>query len=88
VCLVFDEATILELAELSLPEDAKDDYEAFEQVRIKIIDRAWKRPRSGRGSYPGVDECPLYGLEGAYYLTGDGDSGSMMDMYPMRNYFY
>ncbi|KAJ4190478.1 hypothetical protein NW767_011304 [Fusarium falciforme] len=88
VCLVFDGATILELASISLPEDPKDDYEAFEQVTIKIIDRAWKRPGSGRGSYPGVDECPLYGLESAYYLTGNGDSGSMMDMYPMRNHFY
>ncbi|RSM20133.1 hypothetical protein CDV31_000928 [Fusarium ambrosium] len=87
-CLVFDEATILELAKVLLPEDPDDDYKALEQVEIKIIDRVWKRPRSGRDSYPGVDWCPVSGLPGAYYLIGSGDSGSMMDMYPMRNEFY
>ncbi|RSL87117.1 hypothetical protein CEP51_002410 [Fusarium floridanum] len=88
VCLVFDEATILELASLSFPQEVKDDYGALENVTIKIIDRAWHRPTIGRGSYPGVDRCPVYGLVGVYHMTGDGDSGSMKDMYPMSRCFY
>lgn len=88
VCFVFDEPTILELARLSFPRKVKDDYEALENFTIKIIDRAWQRPENGRGSYPGVDDCPVQGLVGVYYLTGNGDSNSMKDMYPMSRYLY
>ncbi|KAM0424502.1 hypothetical protein ACHAPT_010216 [Fusarium lateritium] len=88
VCLVFDEATILQLANLSFPDEPKDDYEALENITVKIIDRAWQRPGDGRGIYPGVDFCPVIGLAGVYYSTGDGDSYSMRDMYPISRHFY
>ncbi|KAL6362866.1 hypothetical protein LRP88_04180 [Fusarium phalaenopsidis] len=88
VCFVFDEATILELESLSFPDKLEEDYKALENVRIKILDRAWQRPKSGRSSYPGVDDCPVQGLVGVYYLTGNGDSNSMKDMYPMSSCFY
>ncbi|KAF4988148.1 hypothetical protein FGRMN_9937 [Fusarium graminum] len=82
VCLVLDEATILQLAGLSFPEGPNDDYKAFEGVAIKIIDRVWERPENGRGSYPGVDACPVQKLDQVYIQTSAGDSGAMMDMYP------
>lgn len=88
VCLVLDEATILHLESLPFSEKMEDDYKALRDVKIKIIDRAWRHPRSGRSSYPGVDYCPVHGLVGVYYLTGDGDPDSMKDMYPMSRCFY
>lgn len=88
VCFVFDEATILELASLLFPQEFKNDYKALENVTIKIIDRAWQRPENGRGSYSGVDRCPVHGLVGVYHMTGDGDSSSMKDIYPMSRCFY
>ncbi|KAJ4328748.1 hypothetical protein N0V84_000751 [Fusarium piperis] len=88
VCFVLDEATILELESLSFPEKVGEDYKALENVRIKIIDRPWQRPKSGWSSYLGVDYCPVYGLMGVYHMTGDGDSDSMKDMYPESRCFY
>ncbi|KAF4456828.1 hypothetical protein F53441_1125 [Fusarium austroafricanum] len=81
VCLVFDEAIILQLAGLSSPSDPVDDYKAFAKtVKIKIIDRVWRRPESGRGSYPGVDACLVHLLPEVYRSTSIGDSGTMYYM--------
>ncbi|KAJ3524499.1 hypothetical protein NM208_g12039 [Fusarium decemcellulare] len=88
VGLVFDEAKILELAGLSLPANPKDDYDALENVRIKVIDRPWRRRANGRGRYQGVDNCPITALPNLFDETSADDSGAMMDMYPMRRKFY
>ncbi|KAF4469539.1 hypothetical protein FALBO_3554 [Fusarium albosuccineum] len=88
VGLVFDEAKILELAGLSLPESPEDDYKALENVSIKVIDCPWQRPANGRGHYQGVDNCPITALPNLFDETSAGDSGAMMDMYPLQRKFY
>ncbi|KAL2679179.1 hypothetical protein Neosp_009942 [[Neocosmospora] mangrovei] len=62
VCFVFDEAAILELESLSFLKTLEEGYKALKNVRIKIADRAWQRPKSGRATYPGVDDYPVKGL--------------------------
>ncbi|KAF4962660.1 hypothetical protein FSARC_9221 [Fusarium sarcochroum] len=76
---------------LSLPDDDDDDednYKAFKSVGIKILDRVWRRPASGRMHYPGVDICPIKDLPLLYRDTSMGDSGAIEDLYPLYKWYY
>ncbi|KAF5671746.1 hypothetical protein FHETE_3959 [Fusarium heterosporum] len=88
VCLVLDEAQILKLASLSFPEDPNNDYDALQDIGVKVVDRLWRRPANGRGSYPGFDICPVNSLAQLYHHTSAGDPGAIMDMYPLYEEFY
>jgi hypothetical protein len=60
--LVLDKPAIFMLADLSFPEDVREDWPHFHDKTIKIVDAWWKRLATNVSSYRGVGHCPINSL--------------------------
>ncbi|KAF4153146.1 hypothetical protein CNMCM6936_000976 [Aspergillus lentulus] len=85
-CLVLDKPTVSMLADLSFPEDIRQDWELFHPKTIKVVDAWWKRPATNVSSYRGVGHCPITSLARFYMLvTSAANSGAMEDLCPLES---
>ncbi|ODM19646.1 hypothetical protein SI65_04631 [Aspergillus cristatus] len=50
-CLVLDKPTVFMLADLSFPDNMRDDWPHFHVKAIRIVDAWWKRPATNVSSY-------------------------------------
>ena len=83
-CLVLDGPTVSMLADLSFPEDMRQDWELFHPKTIKVVDAWWKVTNGS--SYRGVGYCPITSLTRFYMLvTSAANSGAMEDLCPLES---
>ncbi|GAQ03709.1 hypothetical protein ALT_1030 [Aspergillus lentulus] len=84
-CLVLDKPTVSMLANLSFPEEIRQDWELFHPKTIKVVDAWWKRA-TNVSSYRGVGHCPITSLARFYMLvTSTASSGAMEDLCPLES---
>lgn len=85
VCLVLDRSIVLMLADLSFPEDMRQDWMLFSTKTIKVVDAWWKPPATNISPYRGVGYCPITSLARFYKLVTSGaNSGAMEDLCPLE----
>lgn len=84
-CPVLDRSTVFMLADVSFPEDMRQDWTLFSSKTIKVVDAWWKRPATNISSYRGVGHCPITSLSRFYKLVISGaDSRAMEDLCPLE----